>query len=63
VLSGLLYGVTATDPLLFGTCPLLLAAAALAASYLPSRRATAIEPRVALQMDSSLALGKHRRGL
>jgi len=33
-------------------CPLLLAAAAVAASYLPGRRAARIEPRVALAADS-----------
>jgi predicted lysophospholipase L1 biosynthesis ABC-type transport system permease subunit len=51
LLSGLLFGVTATDPLLFALAPLLLTAAALLASYLPSRRAAVVEPRVALQSD------------
>ena len=51
LLAGLLFGVTATDPAPFIACPLLLAAAALLASWLPSRRAAAIEPRIALQAE------------
>jgi ABC-type antimicrobial peptide transport system permease subunit len=50
-LTGLLFGVAPTDPLLFTVAPALLAAAALLASYLPTRRAAAIEPRVALQSE------------
>jgi putative ABC transport system permease protein len=57
LLSGLLFGVAPADPLLFTACPLLLTAAALAASWLPSRRAARIEPRVALAGDSPMAPG------
>ena len=48
--SSLLFGVTASDPLTFTTVSLVLTAVALAASYLPARRAMAIEPTVALRV-------------
>jgi putative ABC transport system permease protein len=44
LVSGLLYGVTTTDPLTFITMPLLVIALALAASYSPARRASRIDP-------------------
>ncbi len=51
VLSTQLFGVTATDPLTFAVVPLLLAAIALGASYLPSRTAARIDPQQALKSE------------
>jgi putative ABC transport system permease protein len=51
VMSGLLYGVTATDPATFVAISLLLAAVALLACYLPARRAARVEPIAALRRE------------
>ncbi len=48
-MAGLLYEVSPTDPATFALAAGLLTAAALAASYLPARRAAAVDPAVVLR--------------
>ena len=49
VMASLLFGVSATDVVTFSAVPLILIAIALLASYLPARRATEVDPVVALR--------------
>lgn len=51
VLSGLLYKVGVLDPIAFTLAPLLLAAAALLATWVPARRAARVDPMVALRAE------------
>jgi putative ABC transport system permease protein len=51
LLASQLYGVTATDPVTLGATAAVLVGAAMAASYLPARRATQIDPVVALRQE------------
>jgi predicted permease len=48
-MAGLLFGVTATDPTTFLGAPAILAAAAVLAGYLPARRASRLDPSIALR--------------
>jgi putative ABC transport system permease protein len=51
VMEGLLFGVSATDPLTYMVIALLLMFVALLACYIPARRATKVDPLIALKSE------------
>jgi putative ABC transport system permease protein len=51
LMERLLFGVSATDPLVFAAVPLLLSATALVACWLPARRAANADPMRVLRQE------------
>ena len=51
LMTSLLFGISPLDPVTYVAVPLILAIAAIVASYLPARRAAAVDPVQALKVE------------
>jgi ABC-type antimicrobial peptide transport system permease subunit len=51
LMKSLLFGISPLDPVTYSLVPLVLVAAAMLASYLPARRAAAVDPVEALRAE------------
>jgi ABC-type lipoprotein release transport system permease subunit len=51
LMESLVFGITPLDPVTFATMPVVLVAAAVLATYLPARRAAAVDPVETMRAD------------